>query len=169
MVYQRVFDSLMYKITIRNQSLMSVRHMGEYNGNTLTFMQLPKRMTTHRPVSWIVISVHHTLPLHMGLIAISSTPPTPLPTSMDLFSPPSSQFVGEQYIFSREDDTLHMGTTDEWIQSFLGTARYIFKDDYRFKSCITVLDRSRNDLLWFPKWVIHDKCIFKPATPGELL
>ena len=74
----------------------------------------------------------------------------------------------EQQIFQRENECVKMGTIDQWVESFLGTAKYIFKDDMRFKGCTTVLDRSTYRSIIFPDWVIRDRSIFKPATPGKL-
>ena len=54
MVYQRVFDWLMYKITIQDPSMKTIRCLHEVKGTKLTFLQLPKRMATHRPVSEII-------------------------------------------------------------------------------------------------------------------
>lgn len=50
MVYQRVFDWLMYKITIQDKSMRAIRRMEDVQGIKITFMQLPKRMALYRPV-----------------------------------------------------------------------------------------------------------------------
>lgn len=73
----------------------------------------------------------------------------------------------EQHVFQREGECLRLGTIDQWVESFLGSAQYIFKNDVRFKGCTTVLDKSNYPSVVFPDWVIRDRSIFKPVTPGK--